>query len=159
MPIASYFSLQWYGPECNAVVMGGLGDMTGSFEVTASGSAALSGSAVALTTGIGIGEPRPVSIAGLGATTSGQIVHARGAVNILVNDLTQDDVTGAVLEAFVEDDLTLKQALRLLLAQAAGNATGLDGGAMTFKSLDGTKTRVGGTVVAGSRTVTTRDAT
>jgi hypothetical protein len=82
----------------------------------------------------------------------------RGALRVLVSSLSQDDVTGAVLEAPVEGTLTLKQVLRLLLAQAAGNATGLDGNP-AFKSLDGSKTRVAGTLSGGTRTITTRDGT
>lgn len=76
-----------------------------------------------------------------------------------VNELSQDDVTGAVLESKVEDDLTLKQAIRLLLAAAQGNATGLEGAAPVFKSLDGTKDRITATYAAGTRTVTARDVT
>lgn len=82
----------------------------------------------------------------------------RAGLEVLVSGLSADDVTGAVLEAPVEGTLTVKQALRLLLAQAAGNATGLDGNPV-FKSLDGSKTRLAGTVSGGSRTVTTRDGT
>ena len=74
-----------------------------------------------------------------------------------VNELSQDDVTGAVFESFVEDDLTLKQAIRLLLAFAQGNATGLEGSSPVFKSLDGTKDRITATYSSGTRTVTARD--
>ena len=56
----------------------------------------------------------------------------------------------------VEGTLSLKQAIRLLLAHAAGNATGLDSNP-AFKSLDGSKTRVAGTISGGTRTITTRD--
>lgn len=77
---------------------------------------------------------------------------------MFVSELSQDDVTGAVLEAPIEGDLTLKQALRILLAHAAGDATGLDGNP-AFKSLDGSKTRVGGTIASGTRTITTLDGT
>ena len=86
------------------------------------------------------------------------VKRLRAGLTVLVSGLSADDVTGAVLEAPVEGTLTLKQALRLLLAQAAGNATGLDGNPV-FKSLDGSKTRLAGTVSGGARTVTTRDGT
>ena len=92
----------------------------------------------------------------LHAATPSQRVRA--GLSVLVSGLSADDVTGAVLEAPVEGTLTLKQALRLLLAQAAGNATGLDGNPV-FKSLDGSKTRLAGTISGGARTVTTRDGT
>lgn len=80
----------------------------------------------------------------------------RAGLQVLVSELSADDVTGAVLESFVEGTLTLKQAIRLLLAQAAGDATGLDGNP-AFKSLDGSTTRLAGTVSAGTRTITTRN--
>lgn len=67
------------------------------------------------------------------------------------------DLTGAVLEARVEGDVTLKQALRILLAHAAGDATGLEGPSAIFKSLDGTKNRIVGTYSAGTRNVTSLD--
>ena len=71
--------------------------------------------------------------------------------------LTQDSVTGAVLESKIEGDVTVKQALRILLAHAAGNATGLEGASPVFKALDGVKTRIAGSYAAGNRTVTTVD--
>lgn len=40
----------------------------------------------------------------------------------------------------------------------AGNATGLDGNP-AFKSMDGSKTRVAGTISGGTRTITAVDAT
>jgi hypothetical protein len=94
----------------------------------------------------------------------GQITQAqargrlRAFARIKVNELSQDDVTGAVLEARIEGTLTLKQALRLLLAVAQGDGTNLDTNP-AFKSLDGSKTRVAGTRSGGTRTITTRDPT
>jgi hypothetical protein len=84
--------------------------------------------------------------------------RARPAVLIRVNELSQDDVTGAVLEAGIEGDLNLRQVMRLLLAYVAGDATGLDTNPV-FKAQDGTTTRLAGTVSSGTRTVTTRDVT
>ena len=73
-------------------------------------------------------------------------------------ELSPQSLAAAVMAAAVEEGLTVEGVLRLLLAQATGDATGLDGGTIAFKSVDGTKTRVGGTVVTGTRTVTIRDA-
>lgn len=56
----------------------------------------------------------------------------------------------------IESGYTAAQIMRLLAAVAAGNATGLNG-SPAFKGLDGTTTRVAGTVAAGTRTVTTVD--
>lgn len=57
----------------------------------------------------------------------------------------------------VEGTLTLRDVQRILLAVAAGNATGLEGSTMVFKSRDGTKDRVEATYSAGDRTVTAVD--
>jgi len=48
--------------------------------------------------------------------------------------------------------------IRLIAAVNQGDASGLlDNPA--FKSIDGTKTRVAGTISSGNRTITSRDAT
>lgn len=100
----------------------------------------------------------PATIEGLGLMTNAlPKALARVLSTIKVNELSQDDVTGAVLEAKVEGSLSLKEALRILLAHAAGDATGLESGSPVFKSQDGTKTRISGTYVAGTRTVETVD--
>lgn len=84
--------------------------------------------------------------------------RVRGGLRVTVSALSQDDVTGALLEAPIEGSLTLKQAIRLLLAKAAGDATNLNGNP-AFLSMDGSKTRLAGTVSGGTRTITTRDGT
>lgn len=76
-----------------------------------------------------------------------------------IGELSQDDVTGAVLESVIESGLTLKQVLRLILAATANSATGLESGSPVFKSADGTKDRISATYSAGTRTVTDRDVT
>jgi hypothetical protein len=59
----------------------------------------------------------------------------------------------------VEGTLTLRDVQRILLAVAAGDATGLEGSAMVFKSRDGTKNRIEATYSSGDRTVDTLDVT
>jgi hypothetical protein len=59
----------------------------------------------------------------------------------------------------VEGTLTLRDVQRILLAVAAGDATGLEGSAMVFKSQDGAKDRVEATYSAGERNVTAVDPT
>ena len=70
---------------------------------------------------------------------------------------TAAQVADAVWQHLIESSLTAEQLLRLLAAQAAGDATGLDGPVATFKSLDGTRDRIVGSVGGGARTVTLRD--
>lgn len=57
----------------------------------------------------------------------------------------------------VEGGLTLRDVLRILLAVNAGDATGLEGSSMVFKSQDGTVDRVEATYSSGARTVTSVD--
>lgn len=156
-----YTTLEYYGP-CAAALVGdpGVADvvlaephqlMRPALDVPALGDAPLL---------------RPYRGRAFALTIDAQgLVHAatphqrkRAGMSVLVSALSQDDVTGAVLESVVEGTLTLRQALRLLLAHAAGDATGLDGNP-AFKSLDGSKTRVAGTISGGSRTITARDGT
>lgn len=71
-------------------------------------------------------------------------------------DLSPQGLASAVLSSTVEGPLTLEQVLRVLLAHAAGEATGLDGSAV-FKSQDRTKDRIVGTISGGTRTITSVD--
>lgn len=66
-------------------------------------------------------------------------------------------VAAAVWAEMVEAGFSAAALLRLLAAQAAGDATGLDGASTTFLSLDGTRSRITGQVAGGVRTVTLRD--
>lgn len=66
------------------------------------------------------------------------------------------DIAQETMGQIVESGVSLKEVLRLLLAVAAGDATGLDANP-AFKSVDGAKTRVAGTRSGGNRSITTRD--
>lgn len=159
MPLGSLFALHWYGPAAGAAVgtgatAAGVADLRAVGRLGAIGGG--SGAAV-LAKATRLRNSPAIGFAGGAGVLAAPRARARMGAIGRIGALSQDDVTGAVLEARVEGDLTLKQALRLLLAQAAGNATGLDGGAVVFRSLDGSKTRVAGTVAAGVRTVTVRD--
>lgn len=91
------------------------------------------------------------------ATVTGAIL-ARGTIagTVKIGSITQDDVTGAVLEAPVEGDLTVRQALRVLLAVAAGKSTVTDlgGGAatVTFRDQSDTTDRITATMAGSERT-------
>lgn len=85
--------------------------------------------------------------------------RARGAMSVRVNTISQDDVTGAVLEAAVEGGLSLKGALRLILAALTGKAAGGGSGTITFRDQADTKPRLTLSVDAqGNRSAVTRDA-
>jgi len=154
-----YTTLTYHGPHAAALVADpGVGDMPQATPVQTVRAAVAA---------VGTGDApllRPYRMRDAGCSGDGiGVLHAatpvqrvRAGLEVLVSALSSDDVTGAVLEAPVEGSLSLKQAIRLLLAHAAGNATGLDGNP-AFKSLDGSKTRVAGTISGGTRTITTRD--
>ncbi len=159
MPLASLFNLQWYGPASGASRVAGLGAQTAEIRAFGEPAGALAGvGSIPNADGTRLVNA-PANITGTGTTTAGPMrARARIRADIRVGEFTQDDVSGGVLNAVVEGGLTLGGALRLLIAHAAGDATGLDGGTITFKSLDGSKTRVSGTIASGTRTVSTRDA-
>ena len=111
----------------------------------------------------------------VGTATLGAIVEALGAagvtfsssgtataIGVLEGDITPftelspQNLAQAVLDASVEGDVKLAEVLRILLAYAAGDATGLDG-SPAFKSRDGSKDRLAGTIAGGERTITTFD--
>jgi hypothetical protein len=159
MPLASYAWLHWYGPGLGAAVevastptavapLKGLGKLASVNTTSPTASAR-------------INDGRQLRAVHTTAPTAYARPSGKGRLAAVgkVNELSQDDVTGAVLESFVEDDLTLKQAIRLLLAAAQGNATGLEGASPVFKSLDGSKDRITATYASGTRTVTARDVT
>jgi hypothetical protein len=160
MPLAALFTLQFYGPACAAMVVSdalGTLDQAGArmdkrFALTVDGQ----GTAVTL-------RPYRLRTFALDAGGAGYLHLAtpkrnvRAGLTVTLGALSQDDVTGAVLEAKVEGDLTLKGALRYLLSVAQGNATGLGGPDVAYKSLDGGTTRIAGSVVDGTRTITTRN--
>lgn len=84
-------------------------------------------------------------------------VQAQGIATSGAAGSSAAQVAAAVWAEMVEAGYSAAALLRLLAAQAAGDATGLDGASTTFKSLDGITTRIAGHVAGGVRTVTQRD--
>ena len=161
MPLASFYSLHRYGPGAGAMVTAGAGAVVGGVKATAhAGSvSALGVGSVPFAKGTRLVNS-PMVVSGSGTMPRAlPKARARAASVIRVNALSQDDVTGAVLEAPVEGGLSLKSAIRLLLAHAAGDATGLESSSIAFKSQDGTKTRISGTVTGGNRSIDSIDVT
>lgn len=157
MPAGAFANFHVYGPAQSAGVVVGAGEAIPSASATARMGEVAQG-----TGSVPLAKPTrlrnsPMITSGAGAMVQAlPKARARPAMLVKIGALSQDDVTGAVLEAPVEGEVTLKQALRLVLAYVAGNATGLDGNPV-FRSLDGTKDRIAGTITGGSRTVTTVD--
>ena len=157
MPAAAFANFHVYGPAQSAGVVMGAGEAIPSASATAR-----MGEVVQGVGSVPFAKPTrlrnsPMVTSGVGAMVQAlPKARARPALLVKIGELSQDDVTGAVLEAPIEGGVTLKEAMRLMLAYVAGNATGLDGNP-AFKSLDGTKDRIAGTISGGNRTVSTVD--
>lgn len=150
----------WYGPAMGAAITESPATTSGDIKAWGEPSGTTSGVASTV-----LAKPTrlvnsPATTSGVASTVDADLrgIYGRLGAITKVNELSQDDVSGAVMEYPVEGDLTLKQVLRLLLAVAAGDASGLTT-SPAFKSMDGSKTRVAGTVSGGSRSITTRDGT
>lgn len=159
MPLLAYYNLHWNGPAAAASVGS---DSTATIAAGIKGygrhNGTLTADGVVSNADMTSLKNSPATLSGSGTVSSALPKGGtRIASTVKVNSLSQDDVTGAVFESFVEDSLTMKQAMRLILARLTGDATGLDGGSIAFKSLDGNKTRIAGTITGGTRTITSRD--
>lgn len=100
-----------------------------------------------------------VNTAGGGSATAAEIwsYGTRTLTTAFPDVPTAEENAAAAIAALIEGGLTLRDVLRIVLSVTAGDATGLEGASMTFKSIDGTKNRVEATYAAGDRTVTGRD--
>jgi hypothetical protein len=157
-----YTTLVYYGPGAAAMLPGdGVGVGTVQAQPVMTKRTAVSNGGVGTSVTLRPYRGRAFNLVngGVGTMASQPRKRVRPAMVVSVGGaLTQDGVTGAVLEAQVEGTLTLKQTLRILLAHAAGNATGLEGISPVFKSaVDSSKTRIAGTYTSGTRTVSTLD--
>lgn len=165
MPLASLFSLQFYGPCTAAMVVNDAIADAPLFESHKESRPALNvfdtGDAPLLRPYRGRAfDLRVLDAAGY--QTFVPRMNKRFGLTVTIGELSQDDVTGAVLEAPIESDgnggqVSLRQAIRMLLAVAQGDASGLESGSPVFKSTDNTKSRVVATYSSGVRTVTSRD--
>lgn len=81
-------------------------------------------------------------------------------LDVLINTDLLATLTNAILQSVIEGTITFEQAMRLMLAMTAGDAENLTSNP-SFKSLDGTKTRLAATVsdAGATRTLTTIDGT
>lgn len=161
MPLLVYFNNMWNGSASGCMI-----DTQPSIGVEASikGTARLNES-VQISLPTEYLKPTmlvnsPLEVQGLGELLEATPkARARMALDVAVNTLSQDDVTGAVLEAKIEGDYTLKQILRILASYVAGktNITDLGGGLATvnFRDLADTKNRITGSMDGSERTSVT----
>ena len=67
--------------------------------------------------------------------------------------LTNAGIANSVWSKVVESGFSAEQILRIIAAQAAGSATGLENGKPQFTGLDGVTVRIDGAYSAGTRTI------
>lgn len=121
-----------------AAALAGTGDLAGAATAIGHAAAALSGSGTATST-----------IRATGALAS--------SITVSGDLLTSTNVGAAVWGKIIEAGYSAEQILRIIAAQAAGAATGLEGANPQFTGLDGTTLRIDGAYSAGTRTIDSLD--
>lgn len=136
----------------------GSSDLTAGINGLAEGAATVTGSASVSVAAYGLTALRQAAANVTGSSSVAADINGLGnmASTINVSQLTSEDVNGAVLDALIEDGVTLKQALRLLMAIAAGK-TSIDGSTVTFRDINDTKDRAVGEMTGSERTDVTLD--
>lgn len=131
MPLASLACLQWYGPgaaSMSAADAAGLGTLEAQPIMTKRSAVVIAGVGTANVLRPYRGRAFDLVTGGAGSMASQPRKRNRFALSVSIGGaLTQDGVTGAVLESKVEGDLTLKEAIRILLANTAGGSGGSSG--------------------------------
>lgn len=134
----------------------GDGDVSAAINGLAVAAGTVSGSASVSVAAYGLTALKQAAATVTGSASLSAAINGRGALaaTINVSQLTDADVNGAVLDALIENGVTLREALRLLLAVAVGK-TGIDtGGAnpiVTFRDTADTKDRVTATMSGSER--------
>lgn len=155
-------AIQILADATGGLIAGGTASATVTLMGSAEILAALKGDASATITITGLAEASALGFPAAAATITINAAGQPMGLGFMVattedtSTLTPASIAAAVLAASVEGALSLADIQRILLAVAAGNATGLNSSPV-FKSQDGTKNRVTGTLSGENRTVTGRD--
>lgn len=161
MPILSYFNNMWYGSASGAMVVESISDS--ELNIKGSANPALS---IQITLPAPYLKPTrlvnsPLLVECLSSATLSMRGDARMALDVRVNELTQGDVAGAVLEAKIDGVYTLKDIMRLMSAVLLGKTiiTDLGGGnaVVKFRDINDTKDRVSAQMSSSERVVVTTD--
>lgn len=160
MPLSSWYALHFHGPGLMAAVAPAP-SLTAAARLTGLGGLSAFDAAVPTAYARALrGQPATAFDATLPTAYARILGRARLAAVGRVNELTQDDVTGAVLEAQIEPGVSLKEAIRLLTAVAAGKTTIDVSGpnpVVTFRDLSDTKDRVEATMIGSERSIVNTD--
>jgi hypothetical protein len=150
-----------------AATLAGSGQLTAAIRALASAAAALQGAGSASATATASGALAAAIVvtgdllntANAGAAVWGALAAANNSVGTMGEKLNDAGSASNPWTEIIESGYTAAEILRLIVAHAAGAATGLEGATPVFKSLDGTKDRITGTYAAGARGITDLDAT
>ncbi len=156
-----YTTLTYYGPAAAAMVEGA--DAQGVLLAATPKGAARVAVSVLGAADAPIFRPSRLKHSPLTVDALGELLGAmpkgrgRFAMTVQIGTLSQDDVTGAVLESEIEPGLTLRQTLRLIAAATAGRKVNTGGGGVAFRNAGAdSKTRI---TANADRTVITTDVT
>ena len=100
-----------------------------------------------------------LSIAGSGFISASVESISNDTINSnSLNVSAVNEIRDSILDVVIENGLTLRECIRLANAVLFGASTGMNT-APVFKSLDGSKNRVVGTISGETRTISSRDGT
>lgn len=163
MPLAPLFTLQFYGPATASMhvldAQGTLHSATPHQSIRTALNVLGTGDAVTLRPYRG--RTAALSVYGEGFAVLQPHKSIRAGLTVTLGALSQDDVTGAVLEARVEGSTTLKQIIRAMAAVLLGKTTVTDLGGgnatVTFRDINDTVDRVVADMTGSERTDVTLD--
>lgn len=149
------------------LIVQALADLTGSGAITDADVKAFLSAVASIS---GTGTVSAGDLEGLGAvlaalvgsgTAAGSTATGTGELSadlvVTGTGLTTGNVGAAVWQQIIEAGFSAEQILRILAAQAAGAATGLEGANPQFTGLDGVTVRIDGTYSGGTRTIDSLD--
>ena len=138
--------------------LAGSGDLAGALQALSNMTAEIGGSGD-LAGALGLLVALEAVLTGAGSLDDSNLTgFGNMSASILsYGELTPEGLRDAVWSKVIEAGFTAEQIIRIIAAQAAGAATGLEGANPQFTGLDGTTLRIDGTYSAGTRTIDSLD--
>lgn len=161
MPLASWFTGQWYGEAAGAGVTAGAASTSAGLVASAALDADAAGAGI-------IVSADATRVVGQGGTSSGAatvatdiLARARLTATLSIGSRPSAvDIAGEILDVQeLEGGLSLREALRIMAAALAGKVSGAAGSTITIRAAESDhKARITATVDAnGNRTAVTLD--